>query len=628
MENIPCSDALAKDLDDEQIRAVCAPLCNMCVVAIAGSGKTRVLTYRVANLIDNGFPEREMMLLTFTNKAAGEMIRRIQSILGKPKLNLLAGTFHSIASRFLRKYALLIGYDKEFSILNASTQKNLMDKCRDDYLASYESETEEFPSTNVLTGIYSGAINHNMTFAEYIKEYYHYYNGKVVDGILLIFGDYVEKKEADSLMDFDDLLLNFYDILQVREAREEITSRFKYIFVDEYQDINWVQNEILRLLNQNEVMFVIGDPYQCIYQFRGSDEEYIKQFQQKEQNYRLTYNYRSTPEILQLAEDVINHNDTEHMICLNTKNEPFSAPLIFGTEDEKQEIERMASIIKKNYSDSLKDVAVLVRKGNQINMVQQVFEANGLKCDLMVSKGFFEMYHIQNLITLMQIKTGHKKRAIFTTAARLFRGVTEHEAYEMWEIFKKAGYNFYKAKGNNAKQANAFSKLGTIADYREKDTSDLISYICDIFYKQYVFNRYDNAGEKYEDIEYLMQITKGNTDLDKFLDAISLDHVKEKPSSGSVKITTMHKAKGLEWDYVFIPFMDKGEFPRCRDSDYLNNAFNVQNERNLFYVAITRARKQIVLSYSMKYQEKPCGMSPFMEVEFDPEGYDAVFFNK
>ena len=216
------NETITNNLDKEQLAAVEAPLGNICINAIAGSGKTRVLTHRVANMIDNGYSESEMMLLTFTDKASQEMKTRIKEILKKNDLKLFAGTFHSIASRFLRKYASRIGMDESFTILTPYKQIKLMDNCRDKVVANYEDKDDRFPSANVLVDIYSSAINHDETFVSFMKKYYGYFTGERIDVIITIFEDYVCRKQDENTLDFDDLLISFYDLL----CNKEITAIF------------------------------------------------------------------------------------------------------------------------------------------------------------------------------------------------------------------------------------------------------------------------------------------------------------------------------------------------------------------------------------------------------------------
>lgn len=633
--NIKCNEILAQDLDPEQLNAVEAPIGNTCTFAIAGAGKTRVLTYRVANLIDNGYPENSMMLLTFTNKASAEMITRIKKILNKDRLNLLAGTFHNVACRFLRRYANEIGYSKSFSILNPYSQYVLMNNCRNSYIEIYGEDDDEFPSKAILVDIYSGAINHELSFSEYIKKYYPYYeigDKHYTDGILLIFEDYVKRKQDENLMDFDDLLLNFLDILNIDKIKEEINKYFKYIFVDEYQDINWIQYEILEKLNSENAMFVIGDKAQCIYQFRGSRDEYIDLFEATHDNvqkYKLTYNYRSTPEILLLAEKTINNNELTEPVVLNTKNEPFSSPLLLGTHDEESECKKLALVIKNNYMDCLSDVAILVRKGAQIGIIEKALKEENISCNLVGAKSFYDNDYVKNLIALVQLRTNYANEDAFIRAVKLFPGVGTTYAETVFKELKKNNFNFDALFNKfNYKVDNALSTISNIINVNIQTVSQLLQYICDNFYKHYMEIKYENFEEKYDDIQYLIDSTNAMTNVDAFLDVLTLDKVNDRKNDkqNSVTVITMHKAKGLEWDNVFLPFLDKGEFPRCRDKDYMNNEKNVQNERNLFYVAITRAKKQLIMSYSMTYSNKDTEKSPFLR-EFDDDDYAETYLD-
>ena len=238
----------------------------------------------------------------------------------------------------------------------------------------------------------------------------------------------------------------------------------------------------------------------------------------------------------------------------------------------------------------------------------------------------YENHYIQNLITLLQLKISYKNKLNFIASAKIFAGIGDQLAQEMYSLLSSNGFDFEKTiKQSNSKTKFTLDIIRKIVNYKEKDLSDLISYICDIYYKKYMYNKYDNALEKYEDIEYLIRITKGAVNLESFLDAITLDKVSKNSSNNCLTVTTMHKSKGLEWDIVFLPFINKNEYPRCKEKDYVDNAIHVQNERNLFYVAITRAKKQLFLSYSLVYEDRNCGPSPFLE-ELDSEGYDSEFF--
>ena len=635
-------EEISSKLDDLQLKAVEAPIGNTCVFAIAGSGKTRVLTYRVANMIANNIPESEIMLLTFTNKAADEMSDRIKAVLKKKRLDLLSGTFHSIAGKILRDYAGEIGYDKKFKIITPGTQRTMIDGLREEYLAKYMEgfNNDEFPSKAVIADIYSGAINHNLSFREYITQYYSYLKNHIPDGIILILKDYVEKKEKENLMDFDDLLLNFMDILSMDHIREQINKEFKYIFVDEYQDINWMQYQILEYLNGNNSLFVIGDSKQCIYQFRGSRPEYIDVFKKTHENvssYSLTYNYRSTPEILHMAEEVIFKNDPENPLIMNTKNPKSCLPLIFGHDDDEKEAMKIAEIIKEKQYD-YSQTAVLVRRGAQVAMVEKAFKKERIPYNIVGSTSMYESEHIQDLLAFLQLIDDKSNIAAFKRIAMLFRGIGQNFAQTMYERLENAGFDYFMAeKMSSSQQQRAFSVMKGIiyADFRVKkndennasQVSTMLQCIINTFYGNYAKNRFSDYTDRMEDIRYFYTQAKGYDNLSDFIDDSMMMRNSERKKDSCATIITMHKAKGLEWDYVFIPFVDKDEWPRCRAKEYLYNGENIKNERNLFYVAVTRARKMLYISYSLSYTLKPAGPSPFLE-EIDGDAYDVDFFGK
>lgn len=628
---IKCNDNIKKELDSEQIRAVESPIGNTCVFAIAGSGKTRVLTYRVANLIDNGIPESEMMLLTFTNKAADEMTDRIKKILNKEKLHLTSGTFHSISSFLLREYAQEIDCKRNFTIITTGEQKALIEICRNNYLDIYrkDNDNEDFPSKNIILDIYTGAINHNKTFSEYIKEYYSYLFNDIPSGILLILKDYVERKNNDNLMDFDDLLLNLMDLLSIEKVRKKINKKYKYIFVDEYQDINWIQFQILEYLNGNDTMFIIGDSRQCIYQFRGSNPEYIEQFKNSHKyifDFSLTYNYRSSPEIVALASDVVARNNYHNIVQMTTTNESTGLPTIFGCENEQQEVEKILNIIKEN-DYSLKDTAILVRRGNQISIVEQIMNKYNIKYNLIGSTSMYESEHILDIISFLQLINDKSNEASFYRVLRLFNGIGIVNAKELYEKCKinKFDYNI-TTKLSSGKQLQAMNTVSKIVGYSYKNITHMIQYIINTFYEKYAKHKFTDYEDRLEDIRFLLIQSKEYHNITAFLDDIITTKRRDrKENNNCLTIITMHKSKGLEWDNVFLPFLDNGEYPRCKDKEYLQNIDNVKNERNLFYVAITRARKHLYLSYSLYYTEKSAGPSPFLE-DIEEDLYDNDFF--
>jgi len=433
-------------------------------------------------------------------------------------------------------------------------------------------------------------------------------------------------------MDFDDLLLNFMDLLAIPSIRKKINNKYKYIFVDEYQDINWMQYQILEYLNTNNTMFVIGDDKQCIYQFRGSCSKYISMFRETHENvynYALTYNYRSSPEILKMAEDVISHNSLTEKVKIQTKNPDVQIPLVFGCDNELEETDIIARMIMKN-KYPLDDTAILVRRGTQISIVEQVLKKYKIPYNLVGNTSMYESEHVQDVIAFLQLIDDKSNEAAFYRIARLFSGVGVVGSEKMYNQCKSSKFDYLLAtKLLSGKQNNAMNTMAKIVNYKYSNISHMIQYIINTFYDTYAQYKYADYEDRMEDLRYLLIQAKEYNNINEFLDDIITVKKEDRKSAKkeSLTIITMHKAKGLEWNYVFIPFVDKGEYPRCKDKEFLQNVENVQNERNLFYVAITRAKKHLYLSYSLYYTDKPAGPSPFLE-EMDEDLYDAEFFTK
>lgn len=633
MNILKLNDKMKSSLDPEQLNAVQTPIGNVCVFAIAGSGKTRVLTYRVAALIHNNIPEEQIMLLTFTNKASQEMISRIKVLLEKDSLNLFAGTFHSIAAKFLRIYYDKLGYKENFNIIDQDEQRALMQSCRVKYMKNYNADEDSFPAKNILCDIYSGAINHNMTFEQYIETWYPYITGADVDGILLIFEDFVAKKKDNNVMDFDDLLLNFFDLLNIDEVRDKITKQFKYFFVDEYQDINWIQYELLEKLNKNDSLFVIGDSSQCIYQFRGSNDKYIDTFVSTHKNakkFNLTYNYRSTPQILKLAEESINNNKNIEYINLNTKNKDGKIPYILGSDTEYYSAIRIAQHIYNYHSNSYSNVAILVRKRAQMSVLEKVLKSNGIPCNMLGYISMYQTEHIKDLVSILVFLNNPANELAFSRTIKLFPGVGDATAEKIFKELSSNNYNIncINIKNYSGKAQEALLKIKEYASFNFDNVGELLNKIYSSFYKSYMRVKMNNIMERTEDVDFLIDSAMGYKKICKFLDEAVLEinssSKRNLNNVNCVTITTMHKSKGLEWDYVYLPFINKGEFPRASQGAINENAINVQNERKLFYVAITRAKKELVLTYSMQFQMHQSGASVFLE-EFSPDSFEHIF---
>ena len=300
----------AGELNEQQLAAVTAPPGPALVIAGAGSGKTRTLTYRVAYLLEQGIPPERILLLTFTNKAAKEMMRRVADLLGQELPSLWGGTFHSIANRILRQHAPLLGFQRDFSILDREDAKHMVATCLAE--SGIDPKATRFPKADVLVEIFSLVVNTHKSVQEILEEQYDKF-AHLAKEVADIQQRYGERKRASNAMDFDDLLVLWVRLLEEHpEAREQYQRRFQFILVDEYQDTNKLQSDLIDLLGaRHHNVMVVGDDAQSIYAWRGANFQNIFKFPERYPDtkvYRIETNYRSTPQILNVANAAIDAN--------------------------------------------------------------------------------------------------------------------------------------------------------------------------------------------------------------------------------------------------------------------------------------------------------------------------------
>ena len=596
-------DSVKEILDDEQQNAVRMPISDICVSAIAGSGKTRVLTCRVATLIYNGYLEDSIILLTFTNKASDEIIRRVGELIPNCHIDMLYGTFHSICCHFLRKYHSKLGLSDNFGVVRPQEQTILMQHFRNEHIHIYfEDDDTKLPSGAVLCEIYTSAINKNIPFFEYIKSNY---SGRIpvesISNIIDFFESYEKYKEVNNKIDYDGMLLYFYDLLNFfPDVREEINAQYKHILVDEYQDINWLQHDILQLLNSNSSLFSIGDVSQCIYQFRGSEPRYIIDYNKTYPNaymLQLSHNYRSCDSILKFAEDSINHNGINVTINSVFKNpylpevRPFKAP-----EDEADYI---AKDILSKYKSELSKVAVLTRTSKQLMLINEALKNNGIKVNTL-KDDLFEFKCIRRLFALLFFCENPNEILYIKDALVSFCGVGEKQASDIIEQYINNGRNLSKVKPKTSSMKNALTQLINLNTAIKSSYGNVRHMHLDI-YINVIMDRFLRSELSDKETKLITALCKC---AGKYKLVINLydDLKKEKihlfSQQTSVSVLTMHSAKGLEWDYVYLPFITNNVFPKCPFWELDKNTDFIKAERNLFYVAVTRAKERLYISYS------------------------------
>ena len=608
-----------KDLNPEQYAVVMHPGGPMLVLAGAGTGKTRTVTYRVARLLETGVRPENILLLTFTNKAANEMMRRVEFLIGRNIQGLHGGTFHHIGNMILRRHCLLIGYKAGFSILDREDSKDLLDTC----LAEINKRDSLLPKGAILAGIYSLMKNRESGIDDIIPLRYPHFV-KVMEEIGHVFALYEQKKTALNLMDFDDLLVNWKRLLiEHNDIREYYAAKLTHILVDEYQDTNKLQAEIVDLLAKaNGNIVAVGDDAQSIYSFRGADFENILKFPERYPDatiFNLTTNYRSTPEILHLANKSLVHNSRQfHKELYSVKvsgNMPFLVPL----SDIFQQADFVSQRILDFQADgmSLNEIAVLYRSHYQSMELQMELQRRNIPFEVRSGLKFFEQAHIKDVLSFLRITVNPFDELSWKRILKLTPGIGNITAGRIWDSIKRSENPleavFDTGRIIPKKALDGFllflSLVKTLKEGGESNAplqpSAAIDHILRHGYEDYLYSHYPNAEERIEDIEQMSQFSLKYTSPEVFISDMSLQNAAGEEAEGAAEdrecviLSTVHQAKGLEWKTVFIIGLNDGRFPSARalktDSE--------EEERRLFYVAVTRAGDELYLCYPVTSEE-------------------------
>jgi len=600
-----------KELNDQQFDAVQNGDGPCLVLAGAGSGKTRTITYRVAWLLEHGVNAQNILLLTFTNKAAKEMIERVENLLGADALGLWAGTYHSIANRLLRRYAVRIGYQNNFSILDQEDAQELVTLCIKDL--KIDTKARRFPKARAVHDVISFSANKGCSIEHALEVRFPQFLG-VKNEIETIADAYTKLKFSQNSMDFDDLLIKLRNLLRNDDAvREQLANNFKYVLVDEFQDTNTIQAEIIKLLaGKHQNIFVVGDDAQSIYSFRAAEIKNILQFPDQyaqTKTFKLTKNYRSTPQILSVANAVIANNvsqfekQLEPIIADGEFPQLVSAPNAYGEADFICDKIRHASA----GGVPLSDIAVLFRASFHSQALEFELMKRGIDYEYRGGLKFFERAHIKDVIAHLRLINNIKDVTALMRALRIHPGIglvtaqkiavecaSSEAANQIPNLNFKVGAKVEAGlQGFKRVVVKLINSKQTPADYIRAFTSS-------DDYQFYLNNEYQNAGERLEDLEQFALFAEQETDLGKFLDYVALtqeygaEHQDKTFEDDRVILSTVHQAKGLEWHTVFIINLAEGQFPHKR---VLDEPDGLEEERRLFYVATTRAKKQLFLTY-------------------------------
>jgi len=626
-----------RELNPQQLAAVTAPPGPALVIAGAGSGKTRTLTYRVAFLLEQGVPPERILLLTFTNKAAREMMRRVAELLGQELPGLWGGTFHAIGHRILRHHAELLGYPRDFSILDREDARQLLNSCLKD--AGFEGKRKErFPRADVLLEMFALAANLQQPLSEILATSYDYFL-PLQEPIERIHRLYRERKLAARVMDFDDLLGFWLELLTRHpEVCEHWQRRFLFILVDEYQDTNVVQSAIIdTLAARHRNLMVVGDDAQSIYQWRGADARNILEFPKRYPDariYKIEINYRSTPEILGLANAVIEANPHQFTKVLVAARPSGPRPVLVVCQDAAQQAAFVAQRVSelREAGTPLHRMAVLYRAHFHAMELQMELTYRQIPFTITSGVRFFEQAHIKDVTAYLRLVANPLDSLAFQRVVQLLPGIGARGAEKLWAAFQRewaatqavpsppriglshtpiarALQSCTPVLGRKAGEVwPAFVATVEALEHPEvrRSPAEMIRRVLASGYDEYLKLTYPNYRSRREDLEQLAIFAQQFQDLHEFLAQMALltnVEAEEDTPSGTetdrLRLSTVHQAKGLEFDVVFVIMLCDGLFPSARS---LDTEEGEEEERRLFYVAVTRARNELYLTYPLLHR--------------------------
>ena len=586
------------------------------VIAGAGSGKTKVLTYKIAHLIDNcGVKPWNILAITFTNKAANEMKERVQNLIGDAINDIWLGTFHSICVKILRKFIDRLGYDSSFAIFDTADQKTLVKKC----LKELDIDSKIFTEKSVINEI-SNAKNMMIKPDDYILRNKGDYRKEKIGKIYSL---YQKKLKENNTVDFDDIINLTIDLLLENEdILEYYSDKFKYILVDEYQDTNKSQFKLVSILaKKNMNIMVVGDNDQGIYSFRGADISNILNFEKDfagTKIVKLEQNYRCTGNILKVANEVIKNNTTKYDKKLWTENDEGELPFIYTGKDEYDEasfITTKIEEIKNNDNFKYSDFAVLYRMNAQSRAIEDIFMREGIPYKIVGGLKFYERKEIKDIIAYLRLIANQNdnlslvrvinepKRGIGAVSLNKLEELAIENETSMYNIIKNADRYMPRIQGN----VYEFVEMVEILKDADLTITELVKAI--LLKSGYIAAlQAENTVEaetRIQNLEEFLSVVGefeeeyAENGLNEFLQTLSLSSDVDKLDDTDDKVTlmTLHSAKGLEYPVVFLVGAEDGIFPGEQSATTIEG---LEEERRLFYVGITRAKKILFITLASK----------------------------
>jgi DNA helicase-2/ATP-dependent DNA helicase PcrA len=606
-------------LNREQLDVVMSEGGPILVIAGAGSGKTRALTYRVAYLIESGVSPDRILLATFTNKAARTMLSRVEMLTKGSIERLWGGTFHHIGNRILRKHGFLLGYDAHYTIIDQEDSRRLIDTCIAEL--GYSKKEKRFPKGSVVGDIISYAVNTDQTIDRVVAGRYPYFLPYLND-ILMIANRYDGRKKELNIMDFDDLLTNVRQLLtDFPEVRREYSEKFLHILVDEYQDTNSIQAEILDLLAlHHRNIMVVGDDSQSIYSFRGADFTNIICFPERYPDakiYKLETNYRSTPEILNVANLSIVNNEKQFHKELRPVRGKGVRPIYVPVRNVAQQADFVSQRIRDLWRGGVPrgDIAVLYRAHFHSMELQMEMTRQGIPFEVRSGLRFFEQAHIKDVAAFIRLIVNPFDELAWKRALQLYDRIGKVTAQKIWGFVSRQEDPLLSVSSDDFVQCVAKTAVPGLLKFRDllknildlkknNGTAVIIGAILDGGYRDYMEDKYSDVKYREEDLEQFGNFSTQFDSLDEFLNELALltniteenETYRHTENNDKIVLSSIHQAKGLEWSTVFIIWCADGMIPLDRA---LRDPGGDHEERRLFYVAVTRAKDQLYFCHPL-----------------------------
>jgi DNA helicase II / ATP-dependent DNA helicase PcrA len=611
-----------KELNSSQLEAVTHTKGPLLVIAGAGSGKTRTLTYRVARLVEEGISPGSILLLTFTRKAAQEMMKRAASLLDNRCENISGGTFHSFANNILRRYSRLIGLGPGFNIIDRYDSEALIGLLRKEMMK--RSALSSFPKNHTLANIFSKAVNKVIAIEDVVYNDYPHFTDNL-DAIIGIHKAYTSRKTEHSYLDYDDLLVRFKAVMEEHHTLQQtISSSYDHIMVDEYQDTNQLQADILTLLaRDNKNIMVVGDDSQSIYAFRGANFVNIMKFPELFPGTKiitLEENYRSDQPILDLTNIIIERASEKYSKILFTKREGGAKPLLVCASGENSQ---SRFIVEKIHELNLcgiplNNIAVLFRAGYHSFDLEIELSRSGIPFKKVGGFKFVESAHIKDILAYLKVLINSKDRLSWQRVLILTDKIGQQTADKIFEAVCSENSGYAGLLTAKIRKQTSESLAGLKELFGKIDTDVMSVYetgkaVVD-YYLPLLREKYDDHPKRAKDLEHLLSIMERYDSLKDFLTDMALeppntsidDSLSDNPGNDDLLVlSTIHSAKGLEWHTVFVIWALDGRFP---SSHSINSPEELEEELRLMYVAATRARKGLYFTYPKEVYDRSTGM--------------------